>query len=1383
MENNAQINTFQNGMDMDTDLELLSEGKYRYAENIRIITDSDGTTGALQNIEYIRQYNNGIPSDETILGTSSSRWYKDGNVKECGIVLTKKSSENKILNKLYVVDGFESINIQHHVVFQAYLDITKEVCIVTNYEGPTVSKVYISDSENPIKSINIQNTYSDIISDKTFFDIVPGAVLAPFKLQQMVSGTLPAGMVQYCYQLFTKNGTESTTSPLSQKIPTVSTSIDSKKTLGYEQNTITDKGCRLKAKAIHTGNFNKIRIISIHYLSNIDTPRIYIISEYDIPSNRGVIDLDYVDNGGGFIRELTIEEFNNIIPYEFKAKTIEKLDNRLFAANVEEITWDVEYDARAYRANKKGTVKLNSISNEVISASQSEIVTGTKKIPEYHDCINPMNDSLLYPLENSDDEYAWVTTDGNAYRGGIGPNVSYRFIVTDLVESDQTPVAQRDGSKLATYDLELNCEQTVDNIISFKYPEGGITGININQDNVPRVRNYSDPYYVSNFLSYQRDEIYRFGIIMYNNKNIPTPVHWIGDVRFPSPDVSGYAPFTFDGTVDESGKYEMISHPIGIEFKVNNLPPEVKAYEIVRCERKLSDRTVITQGLLNKTMNFKGWKGDGEYDAEVSSGAIDRRPYVIPTFASNPKFKQFFVVEGLSGNTDPVDESGVFDFVSSDVCFNKTQEIIQQGDYIVPIYCASSAITVKQTMHQHIQNRLYNVGGVQIGGIKNTTEYWDNQYFGTVVNLNGTHYFVDGIKNVDESESKTEYYPIAGLIKPYVFKNKSIATNNGSSTRQAYLIEDSKVTTNIPAAIVSGIKDIKNNYIDYIGNYAYTNLSIGEGFGPHGISTAIYSPSVYNSTINYAGVTPEKDPYHLTTVLYVNIKRKQNQYGGNNYSNRQNSIYISTGCYVKRDLSGYENGICFGGDTYLGTLDYAHTMFFNINAASNPQNLEKRYVAVYIPLESSINVYHRNDKHFAYDTIPSAEQYKAGYANVYYMTEPGQLNTKYVQNTPMYNYNSAYSSSNGSKKYIPKSLYYIDNQINSNRITCSEVKTNNELIDSWTKFKFANYLDVDSQYGQITNLKAFNNKLYFFQDESVGIASVNDRSLITDNNASQLVLGTGTILSRYDYVVVGNGDSQLNDKSITQSVSTMYWFDFDKNVICAINNSFMELSKGFMELSKVRNVQTYLNRLPKLSKQDAVSFFDSKYNEVWFRLYDKSLIFNEQTNNFTSFYTHNPNWFFPFSDKLVTIKGNNMYYLHNLYEVNSEQKEERISKVQFVVNKDASMTKVFDNVQFSAKLLDNDNQLPQIITDAHFNTKNQITDKVDYNNIDYREDNYRFSIPRVHQDNPESQTIINKSYANRMRGKYLICDYTFDCNNGREMKIPFIKTMYRYSML
>jgi hypothetical protein len=47
MELNSQINTFAKGLDMDTDITMLPEGKYRYAENIRLITDADGTTGML----------------------------------------------------------------------------------------------------------------------------------------------------------------------------------------------------------------------------------------------------------------------------------------------------------------------------------------------------------------------------------------------------------------------------------------------------------------------------------------------------------------------------------------------------------------------------------------------------------------------------------------------------------------------------------------------------------------------------------------------------------------------------------------------------------------------------------------------------------------------------------------------------------------------------------------------------------------------------------------------------------------------------------------------------------------------------------------------------------------------------------------------------------------------------------------------------------------------------------------------------------------------------------------------------------------------------------------------------------------------------------------
>ena len=378
----------------------------------------------------------------------------------------------------------------------------------------------------------------------------------------------------------------------------------------------------------------------------------------------------------------------------------------------------------------------------------------------------------------------------------------------------------------------------------------------------------------------------------------------------------------------------------------------------------------------------------------------------------------------------------------------------------------------------------------------------------------------------------------------------------------------------------------------------------------------------------------------------------------------------------------------------------------------------------------------------------------------------------------MYTYNSAYSSTNTAKSYIQSSIYAEDNIKSMNRITCSEVKSINEQTDSWTKFKFANYLDTDSTYGPITNLKVFKNHLYFFQDSSVGIASVNDRSLINDNNAGELVLGTGGVLTRYDYLVTQNGSSIINDKSITNSETTLYWHDFDKNVICSLGNNFNELSK-------VKQVQTYLNRLPDSARKNAVSFYDKKYNEVWFRVYDRCLIFNEQLNVFTSFYTHNPNWFFPFSTRLVTIKDNNCYYLHNMYYVDdSKEKEERISYIRFVVNKDIAYTKVFDNQWFSAEFDDvGDEEKPTLITDIHFETKNQITEPIDYNQIEVREDNYRFAISREKQSKPELQQQTNMSYAGRMRGKYLICNYTFDCNDNKEFKLPYIKTTYRYSML
>jgi hypothetical protein len=58
-----------------------------------------------------------------------------------------------------------------------------------------------------------------------------------------------------------------------------------------------------------------------------------------------------------------------------------------------------------------------------------------------------------------------------------------------------------------------------------------------------------------------------------------------------------------------------------------------------------------------------------------------------------------------------------------------------------------------------------------------------------------------------------------------------------------------------------------------------------------------------------------------------------------------------------------------------------------------------------------------------------------------------------------------------------------------------------------------------------------------------------------------LTLGTGGILDRYDYIVEKNGSSIINDKSITTSEHCIYWYDFDKNVICQVNGGVLPISK------------------------------------------------------------------------------------------------------------------------------------------------------------------------------------------------------------------------------
>jgi hypothetical protein len=142
----------------------------------------------------------------------------------------------------------------------------------------------------------------------------------------------------------------------------------------------------------------------------------------------------------------------------------------------------------------------------------------------------------------------------------------------------------------------------------------------------------------------------------------------------------------------------------------------------------------------------------------------------------------------------------------------------------------------------------------------------------------------------------------------------------------------------------------------------------------------------------------------------------------------------------------------------------------------------------------------------------------------------------------MYMYNTAYSVLPDIVTYSGEDTVNAPNSINDARIHYSQKKNNNELIDNWTNFKAIDYLDVDSRCGEITGLKLFRDKLIFLQENGAGVLSVNDRTILKDQNSANIIVGNGGVLDRFDYFTTVYG-MKRDQHSIDATNSAVYWWD------------------------------------------------------------------------------------------------------------------------------------------------------------------------------------------------------------------------------------------------
>lgn len=506
-------------------------------------------------------------------------------------------------------------------------------------------------------------------------------------------------------------------------------------------------------------------------------------------------------------------------------------------------------------------------------------------------------------------------------------------------------------------------------------------------------------------------------------------------------------------------------------------------------------------------------------------------------------------------------------------------------------------------------------------------------------------------------------------------------------------------------------------------------------------------------------------PTLLGTYL-TNLRQQITPYGGYSFTNRLTNIYYGDGNYFE---SKDKWNTVFDGDCHVETFEYTsmHKVYGAYKGSKSLDFPNTHMITYSIPTESNIWC------KFQYGWTFSSNA-RDNYAS-FIQSEPCEITEAYVQKEPEYVYNSVYSVYNTS---VPLASYDDLNPQDYNktidtRVYYSDLKQNDEIIDSWCKFRSSNFIDVDQEYGPITDVCTFKNVLTFFQEQSFGVLSVNDRSVATDNSGQNIILGTGGVLDRYDYYSNTYGMHKQQFCAVC-TTGGMYWFDSHNNVICLFDG------QSVTQLSKQGKVQNILN---KYKKDDNFKvFYNNRYNEVVFNVLnnDMQIVYNEMLGKFTSTLTIPFDGAIQFFNGEYLVKKNDtvcIYQYDYLDESPKSTNQQLLSSyVKYVVSQQPLVTKVFDNQE----IVTYENlQLQETISDEddYFSKNHKYvwqteSQKIESNleeQITLRENNHRFAIPRA-----------DGLFGNRARGKVMICSIE-DIKPNPAMAIQYIITKYRQS--
>ena len=1064
------------------------------------------------------------------------------------------------------------------------------------YENENIQKIYWTDNFNVPRQINVAPSQDATTASLTVeqLNLIPALNMEPPRIVGISSGSLYAGVYFVMYRLKNLNGSETRFSRTSAAFPV----LDAREgviPMGYYPDKAVDdpnggvnsgKAIRVQIDNINT-EYSTIELATVWYKNNIDLPEIRVVAELNIPAN-GKIDTFITGNEEKVI--ITLDEATAFTTAIKRCKTLAAKKQTLFLGNLTIAEQKVDYDVRTYRFainTTTTTIRDASGNNYTIDSTQGFKIVAENgvpitnpadyyDVPEEFDCIqdyddqSPSSDANLLYLPNSN------------VLGGEGPNLKYVFETADSFSLDDKTfnpggsfVAESGPFVVPTTQFDTK----FDNISWTSFDAETLS-----------YSNYQSPFNYGLYEGYTRDELYRFGVVFYDELDNPTFVNWTADIRMPHiymPDTTAGALFTSLGTKPlstinytypdgtkfisrpttyNSSSLSINANPLGVRFTFKTIPVNFyKTASIVRLERTYNDKHIVGQGLFRHP-----------YTAATCMANAGDYMFLCPIDPNgNPRdFKFGNSVQYSSG----AGEATVWTFHSPE-----TIRFLNPGSSVIP-ETQLGALGVDDKVeivgiYDSTQNPLYFGWDDAAGDVfEGNGGYQENN-----INPPGSCGSFGARKEIEYWATFRKYYDfVEDPAFPKVIKGFSTGTDNPYKIVRIYdndskynnaqniifqTLNNQNVAPCLPTNFVqdppawrsnTGCDGQNGNPCATCDNDAEHHMS---ALGRCTILELDYT-SVYADFNEYT-ITREflrKDNIWDSDRHYIANYKKSPPipYGGNTYFARSINEYISCQNFIR--LSNGVETTVFGGDTVIEIFDkvtdhYNNTEHQAIKSADNPKwntgagKCQWPYIvrnifrAAFFPVETSIPIGYRRTRVYY---ISNSEGNGGNVINkmLWLVGNPnGNLGEDRIEAyehfaiDPVYIHNS-------------KSIYryFVYNPVNRPtetfdcRVWRSENKIDGENIESWSIYKPGAFKDVESAYGPLNNLVVFQDKLYFIQDKGFGTLQVDEQKLITDaQGESDLVLGSTGLLERYDYISTKTGTRHQFSMSVSDY--SMIWFD------------------------------------------------------------------------------------------------------------------------------------------------------------------------------------------------------------------------------------------------